>query len=79
MSIAINGSVRITPKQRGEFIMREYHGDAEWNKTKAELDVMLAFRKSIKGKPDIFQRAELELNALFIGFFNSYLYGANHG
>lgn len=66
---------RITLRQKGEFMQRAFWGDEFWIKTNRELDEMLAFRKTIKGKPDIYQRAQLELNAVFISFYERLLFG----
>lgn len=67
--------IKITEKMRKEFEMREYHGDEFWNKTKRELDEMLAYRKTIKGKPDVYQKAMIELNAPFISLYKRMLFG----
>ena len=59
----------MTEKQKSELIQREYYGDEFWKKTKQELDEMLAYRKSIKCKPDVFQQAQLALDKPFIKYY----------
>lgn len=42
---------RYTPIQLAELRQREFHTDEVWIKWKQELDSLLSFRKTVKGKP----------------------------
>lgn len=64
----------ITAKQRGELWARDFLGEDVWKVWKQDLDSLLAYRKTIKGKPCELQKLQLELNDGFIKFYNSVLY-----
>lgn len=64
----------ITQKDRGEYRSREFLTDEMWNEWKRQYDQLLSFRKSIKGKPDEFQKLELSMNQVFIEFYQTVLY-----
>lgn len=49
-------------------------GDDSWKRMKQDYDACMAFRKSIKGKPNEEQRAMLQMNAEFIEFYGSVLF-----
>ena len=66
--------MRLTAKQVGELRAREFLGEEEWKRMKADLDSLLSFRKSIKQKPDDAMRLQLDLNNAFISFYNKVLY-----
>ena len=49
---------------------RDFAGEDFWKKEKADYDELMRYRKSIKGKPDIYQQAQLELNRIWIDHYN---------
>jgi hypothetical protein len=64
----------MTPKQRGELWARDFLGNDTWNRWKQDMDSLLTYRKTIKGKPDEFQKFMLETNDAWIKFYNQTLY-----
>ena len=64
----------MTPKQRGEIWAREFLGNDTWKLWKQDMDSLLEYRKSIKGKPEDWERFILESNATWIKFYNNILY-----
>ena len=61
-------------RQIGEFEARAFLGDEEWKRMKQDYDQCMAYRKTIKGKPDAEQQAVLKMNAAFIEFYGSVLF-----
>jgi len=53
---------------------RDYLGDEVWKEWKRDYDELMAYRKTIKGKPDIYQQAMLALNQPWIDFYKSALF-----
>ncbi len=53
---------------------RELMGEEAWKKDKADYDQLMAYRKTIRGKPDIYQQAQLALNQIWIDFYNRRLF-----
>jgi hypothetical protein len=64
----------ITAKQRGELWARDFLGEDTWKRWKQDLDYLLAFRKTVKGKPCELQRLQLDLHNGSIKFYNNVLY-----
>ncbi len=63
-----------TSKHRGELWAIEFLGNDTWNRWKRDMDELLAYRKTIKGKPDEGQRYVLEQNAFAIKIYTKLLY-----
>jgi len=63
-----------TKKQRGELLARDFLGEDVWKAWKQDMDSLLSYRKTIKGKPCELQKLQLELNDGFIKFYNKVLY-----
>ena len=62
---------RISVKQRAEFDARDFHEEAQWKTWKREFDSLMAFRKTLNGKPDAIQLEQIKANAIrldFLGF-----------
>jgi len=53
---------------------REFFGDEEWKRMKHDYDELMAYRKTIKGKPDVYERLVLDLNRIWIDYYNSVLF-----
>jgi hypothetical protein len=53
---------------------REFLGDEFWKSCKTDYDLLMAYRKTLKGKPDDFQRLTLDLNKIFIDFYGTLLF-----
>ena len=71
---------KLTPKQVGEYQARDFLGEKDWILWKQDLDELLSYRKSIKGKPTDEQRFILDMNRTWIDFYNKVLYsGKNTG
>ena len=66
--------MNLNVRQIGEFEARAFLGDTEWKRMKQDYDECMAYRKTIKGKPDEAQRAMLQMNAAFIEFYGSVLF-----
>lgn len=66
--------MELNARQIGEFEARAFLGDEEWKRMKQDYDACMAYRKTIKGKPDDEQRAMLQMNAAFIEFYGSVLF-----
>lgn len=66
--------MRINNRQRGEIDARTFLGDETWRKWKQDYDELMAFRKSLKGKPTDEQRATLEMNAIWIAHYDTVLW-----
>lgn len=66
--------MQLNAKQIGEFEARAFLGDEEWKRMKQDYDTCMAYRKTIKGKPDEEQRVMLQMNAAFIEFYGSVLF-----
>lgn len=64
----------LTAKEIGEFDSRDFHTDEVWKRMKNDLDELLAFRKTIKQKPDEFQKLVLEMNQVWIDYYNTTLF-----
>jgi hypothetical protein len=64
----------LNARQLGELEARAFLGDDEWKRMKQDYDQCMAYRKTIKGKPDEEQRAMLQMNAAFIEFYGSVLF-----
>ncbi len=68
---------KLTKKQVGEFLARDFLGEDVWIRWKQNMDELLSYRKSIKGKPTPEQLFILELNKGAIKFYNHVLYSGN--
>ena len=66
--------MNLNVRQIGEFEARAFLGDTEWKRMQQDYDECMAYRKTIKGKPDDEQRAMLQMNAAFIEFYGSVLF-----
>jgi len=53
---------------------RELAGEEFWKKEKADYDELMAYRKSIRGKPDEYQKAKLEINKILIDHYNRMIF-----
>lgn len=53
---------------------RDFLGDKEWKRTKQDFDELMAYRKTLKSKPDVYQRMQLDLNQMWIDFYKSALF-----
>ncbi len=58
---------------------REFLTDEIWIAWKADMDALLTFRKTLRGIPDQYQRAQMALNKPWIEFYRTVLFhtGAN--
>lgn len=65
---------KLGTKQIGELHAREFLGDEVWIRWKMDYDEMMAYRKTIKGKPDEAQAIILKMNADWIEFYGSVLF-----
>jgi hypothetical protein len=66
--------IAINQRQRDESIARDFL-TPEWHKhMKQEYEKLMAFRKTIKGKPDEYDRMLLLLNKGFIDFYETVLW-----
>jgi hypothetical protein len=59
-------SYRPSLRELAELDARDFWGDEFWLDTKRFYDSLMAYRKSIKGKPDQWQRVMLHLNEAHI-------------
>lgn len=64
----------LNARQIGELESRAFLGDEAWKSMKQDYDQCMAYRKSIKGKPDEAQLAMIKVNAAFIEFYGSVLF-----
>ena len=64
----------LTAHQIGEYDARDFLGEDSGKKGKAHFDAMLAFRKSIKGKPDVYQKMQIDINEPWIKFYGGILF-----
>jgi hypothetical protein len=64
----------LTSKQKGELWARDFLGEDTWKRWKQDMDSLLAYRKTLKGKPNEFERFTLETNDVWIKFYNQVLY-----
>ena len=48
---------------------REFHGEEFYKACIKDYERIRQYRKSLKGKPDVYQQAELTLYKLFEGFY----------
>lgn len=53
---------------------RDYYGDEEWKRMKQDYDELMAHRKSLKGKPDVYDKMIIDMNRHWIDFYNSILF-----
>lgn len=65
---------KLNAKQLGELEARQFLGDETWKRWKQDLDDCLAYRKTLKGKPTDEQRAQLDINNIFIEYYGSVLF-----
>lgn len=65
---------QLTATQVKELKCREFLGEETWIKWKQDMDSMLEYRKSFKGKPSEDQLVMLETNKHFIRFYNRVLF-----
>jgi hypothetical protein len=72
--VKITKTKELSPKEIGEFERRGLLGEETWKKYKTDLDNLLGFKKTIKGKPDEIQRFILDTNQIWINFYNSNLF-----
>jgi hypothetical protein len=64
-----------TPTELAEIRQKEFLGSEYWNARKRELDEMLSYRKSFKGKPTDFEIYMLEENKIWIAIYKGLLFG----
>lgn len=64
----------LTARQRCELEARDFLSDEHWKALKADYDECMAFRKTLKGKPDELQKLQLKMNADFIAFCDTVLW-----
>jgi len=53
---------------------RDYLENDVWKAWKADFDELMAYRKTIKDKPDVYQSAILKLNQPWIEFYKTALF-----
>lgn len=66
---------KYTATELAEIRQKEFLTPEVWGKWKLDLDGLLAFRKTIKGKPTDEQMFQLELNKVWITFYKRALFG----
>lgn len=66
--------LKLNARQVGELEARQFLGDDVWKAYKTDYDQMMAFRKTLKGKPTEEQRIILDMNNAFIDFYGSVLF-----
>lgn len=64
--------------QKIEIRQKEFYGEEFWNVKKRELDLLLAFKKTLKGKPTDEQRETLNHNNFMIDQLKKTLYGNDY-
>jgi hypothetical protein len=64
----------LNARQIGEFEARDFLGEETWKRWKADYDSLMAYRKTIKGKPDEAQAFILQMNAKWIEYYGSVLF-----
>lgn len=64
----------LNPREIGESESREFLGEETWKRYKTNLDNLLGFKKTIKGKPDVLDRFTLDTNQHWINFYSSILF-----
>lgn len=65
---------KLTKKQVGEFMARDFLGEETWIRWKQDMDQLLQYRNSIKGRPTEEQLFILSMNKVVIQFYNHVLY-----
>jgi hypothetical protein len=55
-------------------LARDFLTDEVWKAWKTDYDGLLAFRKTIKGKPDQYDRLILDMNNHFIEYYQTVLF-----
>lgn len=65
---------KLNARQIGELEARQFLGDDVWKAYKADYDQLMAFRKTLKGKPTEEQKIVLAANNAFIDFYGSILF-----
>lgn len=53
---------------------RDFWGDDEWKRMKQDYDELMAYRKSIKGKPTECEKLIIDLNRIWIDFYKYALF-----
>lgn len=66
--------MNLSARQIGELDARAFLGEEVWIAWKIDYDKLMAYRKTIKGKPDEAQAIILKMNADFIEFYGSVLF-----
>jgi hypothetical protein len=66
--------MKLNARQVGEMEARQFLGDDTWKAWKHDYDQMMAFRKTLKGKPTEEQKITLTMNAAFIDYYGSVLF-----
>ena len=66
----------IAVRQVCEFHARAFLGDETWRAWKTDYDSLMAFRKTIKGKPDEAQLFQIRMNSDWIAFYDQVLWHA---
>lgn len=64
----------ISARERGELESKDWLGAEVWGRYKASLDEMLAYRKSVKGPPDVLQKACIDSNKESIAWYEGQLF-----
>jgi hypothetical protein len=64
----------LSDRQIGEQHARDFLGNDTWKAWKQDFDELMAFRKSLKGKPDADQLAIIKANAQWIAFYDRVLW-----
>lgn len=55
-------------------LARDFLTDEVWKNWKTDYDGLMAYRKTIKGKPDQYERIILQMNNHFIEFYQTVLF-----
>ena len=70
-----NSLYTLSKLQKIELRQKDFYGEEFWNKKKRELDLLLSYKKTIKGKPTDEQREILIHNNELIHQYKQTLYG----
>ena len=65
---------KLNTRQIGEIHAREFLGDETWIRWKTDYDSMLAYRKTLKGKPNDEQMVTIKMNSDWMEFYGHVLF-----
>ena len=67
-------AVKLTARQIGEFESRDFLGEDTWKRWKLDYDNCMAWRKTLNGKPDDYDRLLIRLNHDALELYGSNLF-----